>query len=169
MLAGLFLAVDLVLWNHAIADVGAGIATVLGNLQVLFVALIAWALLRERPDRRFLAMLITSALPRLPAAFSSLLLLLQPGGQLAAGGGPFWASGPGCSSWSAPPSSAPVSSPSAGPAARAAIRLSLLLPRRRPWLTRRPLPGIRRARSRGPDRRSSPVGPPWLPAAQPGP
>ena len=54
MLAGLFLAVDLVLWNHAIAEVGAGIATVLGNLQVLFVALTAWALLRERPERRFL-------------------------------------------------------------------------------------------------------------------
>ena len=32
VLAGLFLAVDLVLWNHAIADVGAGIATVIGNL-----------------------------------------------------------------------------------------------------------------------------------------
>lgn len=53
-LAGLFLAVDLVLWNHAIAEVGAGIATVLGNLQVLFVALTAWVLLRERPERRFL-------------------------------------------------------------------------------------------------------------------
>ena len=52
--AGLFLAVDLVLWNHAIADVGAGIATVLGNLQVLFVALAAWALFGERPGRRFL-------------------------------------------------------------------------------------------------------------------
>ena len=52
--AGLFLAVDLVLWNHAIAEVGAGIATVLGNLQVLFVALAAWVLLRERPERRFL-------------------------------------------------------------------------------------------------------------------
>jgi drug/metabolite transporter (DMT)-like permease len=48
-LAGLFLAVDLVLWNHAIAEVGAGIATVLGNLQVLFVTFIAWVLLRERP------------------------------------------------------------------------------------------------------------------------
>src|SRR5215831_17984109 len=44
--AGAFLAIDLVLWNHAIADVGAGIATVLGNLQVLFVALAAWVLLR---------------------------------------------------------------------------------------------------------------------------
>jgi drug/metabolite transporter (DMT)-like permease len=56
-LAGLFLAVDLVLWNHTIAEVGAGIATVLGNLQVLFVALTAWVLLRERPERRFLVAL----------------------------------------------------------------------------------------------------------------
>jgi drug/metabolite transporter (DMT)-like permease len=55
--AGLFLAVDLVLWNHAIAEVGAGIATVLGNLQVLFVAFAAWALFRERPERRFLIFL----------------------------------------------------------------------------------------------------------------
>ena len=52
--AGVFLAVDLVLWNHAIADVGAGVATVLGNLQVLFVTGVAWLVLRERPDRRFL-------------------------------------------------------------------------------------------------------------------
>jgi drug/metabolite transporter (DMT)-like permease len=54
MVAGLFLALDLVLWNHAIADVGAGIATVLGNLQVLFVAVFAWLVLRERLDRRYL-------------------------------------------------------------------------------------------------------------------
>jgi drug/metabolite transporter (DMT)-like permease len=49
--AGLFLAVDLILWAHAIADVGAGVATVLGNLQVLFVAAIAWLLWKERPGR----------------------------------------------------------------------------------------------------------------------
>lgn len=55
--AGLFLAVDLVLWNHAIADVGAGVATVLGNLQVLFVAVFAWLVLRERPGSRYLVML----------------------------------------------------------------------------------------------------------------
>jgi drug/metabolite transporter (DMT)-like permease len=55
--AGIFLGIDLVLWNHAIADVGAGVATVLGNLQVLFVALAAWVLFRERPARRFLIML----------------------------------------------------------------------------------------------------------------
>lgn len=49
--AGLFLAVDLILWAHAIADVGAGVATVLGNLAVLFVAGIAWLLWNERPGR----------------------------------------------------------------------------------------------------------------------
>jgi len=54
VLAGGFLAVDLVLWNHAIAEVGAGVATVIGNLQVLFVALAAWLLFRERPHRGFL-------------------------------------------------------------------------------------------------------------------
>ena len=32
--SGVFFAIDLVLWHHAIAAVGAGIATVLGNLQV---------------------------------------------------------------------------------------------------------------------------------------
>jgi drug/metabolite transporter (DMT)-like permease len=57
IVAGVLLAVDLVLWNHAIAAVGAGVATVLGNLQVLFVALAAWALFRERPGRVFLAAL----------------------------------------------------------------------------------------------------------------
>jgi drug/metabolite transporter (DMT)-like permease len=50
-LAGVFLAVDLILWTHAIADVGAGVATVLGNLQVLLVAGIAWLLWHERPSR----------------------------------------------------------------------------------------------------------------------
>jgi drug/metabolite transporter (DMT)-like permease len=49
VLAGGFLAVDLILWTHAIYEVGAGVATVLGNLQVLFVALIAWVAWRERP------------------------------------------------------------------------------------------------------------------------
>jgi drug/metabolite transporter (DMT)-like permease len=51
VVAGLFLAVDLILWAHAITDVGAGVATVLGNLQVLFVAGIAWLVWHERPSR----------------------------------------------------------------------------------------------------------------------
>jgi drug/metabolite transporter (DMT)-like permease len=57
LVAGFFLAIDLVLWNHAIADVGAGVATVLGNLQVVFVAAFAWLVLRERPERRYLVLL----------------------------------------------------------------------------------------------------------------
>ena len=50
--SGVFFAVDLVLWHHAIAAVGAGIATVLGNLQVVVVGFLAWWLLGERPGRR---------------------------------------------------------------------------------------------------------------------
>jgi drug/metabolite transporter (DMT)-like permease len=47
-----FFGIDLVLWHHAIAAVGAGIATVLGNLQVVVVGFLAWWLLGERPSRR---------------------------------------------------------------------------------------------------------------------
>jgi drug/metabolite transporter (DMT)-like permease len=53
--AGVFFAVDLVLWHHAIGAVGAGIATVLGNLQVVIVGFVAWWLLGERPSRRLVA------------------------------------------------------------------------------------------------------------------
>jgi drug/metabolite transporter (DMT)-like permease len=49
---GAFFAADLILWHHAIADVGAGLATVLGNLQVVLVAVAAWVLLGERPSAR---------------------------------------------------------------------------------------------------------------------
>ena len=52
--AGLFFAADLLFWHHTIAAVGAGIATVLGNLQVLLVGVLAWLLLRERPERNLL-------------------------------------------------------------------------------------------------------------------
>jgi drug/metabolite transporter (DMT)-like permease len=55
--AGLFFAADLVYWHHAIADVGAGLATVLGNLQVVVVPFAAWAFLSERPGRRIVATL----------------------------------------------------------------------------------------------------------------
>ena len=57
MAAGLFFAVDLICWHQAIADVGAGLATVLGNLQVVVVPFAAWAVLGERPGRRILAAL----------------------------------------------------------------------------------------------------------------
>ena len=54
-LAGLFFAIDLVAWHEGIEQVGAGLATVLGNLQVVFVGLLAWLILGERPSNRSLA------------------------------------------------------------------------------------------------------------------
>ncbi len=50
-IAGIFFAGDLTFWHHAIEAVGAGLATVLGNLQVLIVGFVAWAILGERPTR----------------------------------------------------------------------------------------------------------------------
>jgi drug/metabolite transporter (DMT)-like permease len=50
--AGAFFAADLILWHHSIADVGAGLATVLANLQVVLVAAAAWVVLGERPSGR---------------------------------------------------------------------------------------------------------------------
>ncbi len=47
--AGVFFAGDLILWHNSIEDVGAGLATVLANIQVVLVPLVAWALLAERP------------------------------------------------------------------------------------------------------------------------
>jgi drug/metabolite transporter (DMT)-like permease len=57
LIAGVFFAADLIFWHQAIADVGAGLATVLGNLQVVFVPLGAWLVLSEVPQRRIVAAL----------------------------------------------------------------------------------------------------------------
>lgn len=51
ILAGVFFAGDLLTWHHAVDAVGAGLATVLGNLQVLVVGFVAWTVLGERPPR----------------------------------------------------------------------------------------------------------------------
>jgi drug/metabolite transporter (DMT)-like permease len=56
-IAGLFFAGDLIFWHHAIEAVGAGLATVLANLQVIVVGLVAWLLLGERPSRSVLVAL----------------------------------------------------------------------------------------------------------------
>ncbi len=53
--SGVFFAADLLLWHHSIRDIGAGLATVLANIQVVLVPLVAWAWLSERPGRRVLA------------------------------------------------------------------------------------------------------------------
>lgn len=56
--AGVLFSADLIFWHHSIEGVGAGLATVLGNLQVVLVAFLAWALLGERPGSR-----VVSAVP----------------------------------------------------------------------------------------------------------
>jgi drug/metabolite transporter (DMT)-like permease len=115
-LAGAFFAADLVLWHNAIEQVGAGLATVLGNTQVVLVGLIAWVLLRERPSNASLAsipvvtvgiVLISGVFeqgaygsdPRLGAglgvatgiAYSGFLLTLRQGGKGIVGpGGPLF-------------------------------------------------------------------------------
>jgi drug/metabolite transporter (DMT)-like permease len=57
VLAGVFFAADLILWHNSIEDVGAGLATVLANVQVVLVPLVAWMVLAERPGRQVLAAL----------------------------------------------------------------------------------------------------------------
>jgi drug/metabolite transporter (DMT)-like permease len=66
-LAGGFFAVDLVLWHNAIEQVGAGLATVLGNTQVVLVGLFAWLLWRERPQ--------TSSLVAIPVVLVGVILI----------------------------------------------------------------------------------------------
>lgn len=48
-------AIDLMLWHRSILIVGPGLATLLGNLQVFFMALAGWMLYRERLSPRFVA------------------------------------------------------------------------------------------------------------------
>jgi drug/metabolite transporter (DMT)-like permease len=65
--AGAMFAADLIFWHHSIAAVGAGLATVLGNTQVVLVGLLAWLTLGERPDNRSVA--------ALPVAFAGVVLI----------------------------------------------------------------------------------------------
>ncbi len=65
--SGVFFAADLVLWHHSIADIGAGLATVLANVQVVLVPLVAWFVLSERPGRHVLA--------ALPIALTGVILI----------------------------------------------------------------------------------------------
>ena len=78
--AGLFLAVDFAFWHRAIGDIGAGLGTVLGNVQVVFVGFAAWALFRERPTK--LAFLLV------PVVFAGVVLMSGLGGEAAFGKNP---------------------------------------------------------------------------------
>ena len=52
--AGALFAIDIVVWHYAIEDVGAGLATVLGNLQVVIVPFVALAVLGEKVPKAIL-------------------------------------------------------------------------------------------------------------------
>jgi drug/metabolite transporter (DMT)-like permease len=67
LLSGVFFTADLMMWHRSIGDIGAGLATVLANIQVVLVPLVAWAVLSERPGRQMLA--------ALPIALTGVLLI----------------------------------------------------------------------------------------------
>jgi drug/metabolite transporter (DMT)-like permease len=78
--AGLFFTGDLMFWHHAIEAVGAGLATVLGNLQVIIVGFFAWLLLGERPSR--------ATLLALPVVLAGVILISGVVGTGAYGSAP---------------------------------------------------------------------------------
>jgi drug/metabolite transporter (DMT)-like permease len=78
--AGFLFTADLILWHHSIAAVGAGLGTVLGNVQVLLVGLAAWLFLGERLGRRMLA--------AVPVAFVGVVLISGVVGEGAYGDDP---------------------------------------------------------------------------------
>ena len=49
--SGVIVAADLTIWHYSIELIGAGLSTVLANIQVVFVGLLAWLFHRERPTR----------------------------------------------------------------------------------------------------------------------
>lgn len=52
--AGIALALDMIVWHTSIGYIGAGLATLIANTQVVLVAMAAWVFFRERPDKRVL-------------------------------------------------------------------------------------------------------------------
>ncbi|NWA01392.1 DMT family transporter [Pseudomonas gingeri] len=68
--AGVFLAIDLILWHQSIYIVGPGIGSILTNCQVFFMTLLGLYLLKERPSVYFVV--------SISLAFLGLYLLLLP-------------------------------------------------------------------------------------------
>lgn len=52
--AGVALGLDMIAWHTSIGYIGAGLATLIANTQVVLVALAAWFIFKERPDQRVL-------------------------------------------------------------------------------------------------------------------
>jgi drug/metabolite transporter (DMT)-like permease len=78
--SGILLGMDLVFWHRAIELIGAGLSTVLGNTQVVFVALFAWWFQGDRPSR--------AALAAVPVVFAGVTLISGLGTSGAYGADP---------------------------------------------------------------------------------
>jgi drug/metabolite transporter (DMT)-like permease len=70
--AGVVFTADLVLWHTSIGLIGAGLATVLANTQIVFVGIAAWVIHRERPS--------TMAIGAVPVILGGVLLIAGVGG-----------------------------------------------------------------------------------------
>ncbi|NNC74875.1 MAG: DMT family transporter [Acidimicrobiia bacterium] len=70
--AGTFLAIDLTIWHVSIDAIGAGLATVLANTQIVFVGVFAWLISGEKPSRRNLIVA--------PIIFAGVVLISGLGG-----------------------------------------------------------------------------------------
>lgn len=80
MVSGVFLTIDIWLWQTAIGYIGTGLATLIANSQVVIVSLLAWAILAERPSNRtFISM---------PAVMVGLVLITGLGSADAFGSDP---------------------------------------------------------------------------------
>jgi len=78
--SGVFLAIDVWLWQTAIGHIGTGLATLIANSQVVIVSLVAWAVLAERPSvRTFVSM---------PVVMGGLVLITGLGAADAFGSNP---------------------------------------------------------------------------------
>ncbi|WP_372636822.1 DMT family transporter [Fodinibius sp.] len=70
-LCGLFFSLDLFFWHRSIMYVGPGLATILGNMQVFFVALLAVWLLKEKLSWQLMI--------AIPTAVVGLFLIVRTG------------------------------------------------------------------------------------------
>ncbi len=74
VVAGVFFAGDLLLWHQAINGIGAGLATVLNSLQVVFAAVLGLVVLRQRISRQ-----LWCGMPVLLIGVALVANVLQPG------------------------------------------------------------------------------------------
>ncbi|MGW5879359.1 DMT family transporter [Nocardiopsis terrae] len=96
--AGLLLGVDYVFWVASIQQVGAGMATVLLNVQVVVFPLLAWVFLGDRAPLRFVV-----AAPVMLAGLALAAGVTGPGGTAGpdSGGGPWLGLAYGCAAGTA--------------------------------------------------------------------